>query len=39
MNMYMDAVAAALLHTVAVILAHPFALKVVWKISMVVFPI
>jgi len=39
LHMYMDAVAAGLLHIVAVMPAHPFAVKVVWKISMALSPI
>jgi hypothetical protein len=39
LHMYVDAVAAALLRIVAVMLTHPFAVKVVWKISMVSSPI
>jgi hypothetical protein len=37
--MYMDGVAAALLYIVAVILAHTFGVKVLWKISMALSPI
>jgi len=39
LHMFMDAAAAVLLHIVAVMLAHPFTVKVVWKISMVLSPV